>query len=169
MRVFISTSVIYHPLRDEFRRYSHKDKTEFPHKHDRLYHAECTEETLREKCPNTELFLVRIFLYSDWIRTKNNSVFEHFSRSESYIDDYVGKKVRCISERVIDHSGRYKNSNILKHQIEKYFVHNTSVVVIRSGFRNYTKKKKLSEALWINTTRPSLNKQEKSIPLRLFN
>ena len=22
---------------------------------------------LREKCPNTELFLVRIFLYSDWI------------------------------------------------------------------------------------------------------
>ena len=57
----------------------------------------------------------------------------------------------------------------IKHQIEKYFVHNTSVVVIRSGFRNYTKKKKLSEALWINTTRPSLNKQEKSIPLRLFN
>ena len=23
--------------------------------------------SLREKCPNTELFLVRIFLYSDWI------------------------------------------------------------------------------------------------------
>ena len=53
--------------------------------------------SLREKCPNVELFLVRIFLYSDWIRrllvnlhiqskyrkirTKNNSVFGHFSRS----------------------------------------------------------------------------------------
>ena len=24
--------------------------------------------TLRDKCPNTELFLVHIFLYSDWIR-----------------------------------------------------------------------------------------------------
>ena len=24
--------------------------------------------SLLEKCPNTELFLVRIFLYSDWIR-----------------------------------------------------------------------------------------------------
>ena len=24
--------------------------------------------SLREKCPNTELFLVRIFLYSDWIQ-----------------------------------------------------------------------------------------------------
>ena len=52
--------------------------------------------TLREKCPNTELFLVRIYLYSDWIwrftplriqqeykkiRTRNNSVFGHFSHS----------------------------------------------------------------------------------------
>ena len=69
---------------------------------------------LRVKCPNTELFLVRIFLYSDWIRrdtkyflafgqnterykvsfriqsecgkigTKNNSVLGHFSRSGCY-------------------------------------------------------------------------------------
>ena len=40
--------------------------------------------TLRKKCLNTELFLVRIFLYSNWIqklRTRNFSVFEHFSRS----------------------------------------------------------------------------------------
>ena len=28
--------------------------------------------SLLEKCPNTELYLVRIFLYSDWIRTRNN-------------------------------------------------------------------------------------------------
>ena len=49
------------------------------------------------KCANTEVFLVRIFLYSDWIRrftvnlriqsenrkirTRNNSVSGHFSRS----------------------------------------------------------------------------------------
>ena len=51
---------------------------------------------LREKCPNTELFLVRIFLYSDWIRsiqskcririirTRNKSVFGHFSRSVTF-------------------------------------------------------------------------------------
>ena len=35
---------------------------------------------MREKCPDMELFLVRIFLYSNW----NNTVFGHFSRSESY-------------------------------------------------------------------------------------
>ena len=50
-----------------------------------------TDFALRKKCPNTELFLVRIFLYSDWIqrftseyrkiRTRSNSVFEHFSGS----------------------------------------------------------------------------------------
>ena len=57
--------------------------------------------TLREKCPNTEFFLVRTFLYSDWIqeiyevnlriqseyrkiRTRKNSVFGHFSRNVSF-------------------------------------------------------------------------------------
>ena len=45
-------------------------------------------QSLREKCPNTELFLLRIFcIQSDYrkIRTRNNSVFGHFSRSEFVI------------------------------------------------------------------------------------
>ena len=37
--------------------------------------------TLREKCPNTELFLVRIQSEYRKIRTRNNPVFGHFSRS----------------------------------------------------------------------------------------
>ena len=57
-------------------------------------------QSLREKCPNTEFFLVRIFLYSDWIRrftvnlriqsehrkirTRKNFVFGHFSRSAKF-------------------------------------------------------------------------------------
>ena len=55
-----------------------------------------TESSLCEKCPNAELFLFPIFLYSDWIgrfanlriqseyekkRSRNNFVFGHFSRS----------------------------------------------------------------------------------------
>ena len=53
--------------------------------------------SLREMCPNKELFLVRIFLYSDRIhevnlriqfeyrkiQTRKNFVFGHFSRSVS--------------------------------------------------------------------------------------
>ena len=45
--------------------------------------------SLPEKCPNTELFLVHIFLYSNWIRTRNNSVFGHFSRSVCNILKFV--------------------------------------------------------------------------------
>ena len=46
--------------------------------------------TMREKCPNTEFFLIRIFLYLNWyriqskyskIRTRKNYVFGHFSCS----------------------------------------------------------------------------------------
>ena len=33
--------------------------------------ARFREGSLREKCPNAELFLVRIFLYSDWIVSPN--------------------------------------------------------------------------------------------------
>ena len=56
---------------------------------------------LREKWPNTELFLVRIFPHSDWIRrirrhpkcgkilTRNNSMFEHFSRSDGLDIKYL--------------------------------------------------------------------------------
>ena len=33
---------------------------------------------LREECQNTEFFVVRIFLYLEWIRTRKNTVFGHF-------------------------------------------------------------------------------------------
>ena len=43
-----------------------------------IYWCQSQILTLREKCPNSELFLVRIFPHSDWIRARNNSVFGHF-------------------------------------------------------------------------------------------
>ena len=49
---------------------------------------------LCEKCPNTEIFLIRILLYLDWIRifnskyrkiwTSKNSVFGHISGSDIF-------------------------------------------------------------------------------------
>ena len=36
---------------------------------------------LNTECPHTELFLIRVFLYLDWIQTRKNSVFEHFLRN----------------------------------------------------------------------------------------
>ena len=57
---------------------------------------------LPEKCPNTELFLVHIFLYLDLIRirifqseyrkiwTRKNSVFGHFSRNAQNTNKIMG-------------------------------------------------------------------------------
>ena len=50
---------------------------------------------LHEKCPNTELFLVCIFLYSDWIRRDTGYtgyIFRHFSRS---VESWWWKVVSC--------------------------------------------------------------------------
>ena len=71
---------------------------------------------------------------------------------------------------MLDHSERDKNSYIFKHEIEKEHPcpQYDNFKIVRSGFGNNTKKRKLSEALRINTLRPSLNKQEKFIPLKLF-
>ena len=58
---------------------------------DYICHFIDISKVLREKYPNTEFFLVRIFLYSDWIRiqseykkirTKKIFTFGHFSRRE---------------------------------------------------------------------------------------
>ena len=70
--------------------------------------------SLRENCPNTELFLVRIFLYSDWITKiysvnlliqseyrkiwiRNDSVFGHFSHSADVYFHHQNCHVRSHS------------------------------------------------------------------------
>ena len=45
------------------------------------------------KCPNVEFFLVRIFPHSDWIRTRKNSAFGHFSRIVCYIFKGIASKI----------------------------------------------------------------------------
>ena len=81
------------------------------------------------QCPNTEFFLVRIFLYSDLIRTRKNSVFGHFSRSASdqnneqepkacsifnrcEMIDRVRMKAQCKSSMWDDWQGSDKSSHL---------------------------------------------------------
>ena len=88
---------------------------------------------LREKCPNMEFFLVRFFLYSDWInlriqseyrkiQNRKNSVFGNFSRSGilAYIEygktRFIGKPVYWH----IVHSDRHINA-FIKYSTEKLF------------------------------------------------
>ena len=68
-----------------------------------------------QKCPNKELFLVRIFLYSNWIQeigTRNNSVFGHFSRSvNTKASHRLNSSLKFIQNKSQLLSWLYKDSN----------------------------------------------------------
>ena len=62
-------------------------------------------------------------------------------------------------------------SHLMKHSIESGHkpLEAVNYKIIVTGYRNNTMKRKLSEALFIKELKPTLNKQEKSLPLKLFN
>ena len=82
------------------------------------------------------------------------------------IDDYVGESVRRITDRIRDHT-----SHVLKHSIEKS--HKNAYIIdfkmIEKNFHNNKRKWKIAEAVWIKDLIPTLNTQERSIQLKLFN
>ena len=73
----------------------HSNTVEFEYKYSQRHIANRVKYlrwTLREKCPNTELFLVRYYfvnlrIQSEYkkIRTRNNSVFGHFSQVGAFV------------------------------------------------------------------------------------
>ena len=60
---------------------------------------------------------------------------------------------------------------MLKHSIEKNYVNvlTENFKVIDKNFKNNKWERKISESLWIKDLRPTLNAQDKSVPLKLFN
>ena len=81
---------------------------------------------------------------------------------------YIHETERRLVERIMDHEKRDKKSHICKHCNENSHPH-----VLLKNFqiisRNYGNriKRKISETLLINELKPSLNKQDKSFPLKL--
>ena len=75
-----------------------------------------------------------------------------------------------IHELTEDLNGRAHKSHMLKHSIEKHHdnVAQENFKIIAENFRNKGKRK-MSESLWIKDLRPTLNAQDKSVPLKLFN
>ena len=75
-------------------------------------------------------------------------------------DNYIGETARRISESVLDHTGKDINSHLYKYSIETG--HQTLEVrdyrIIRNGYGNDWKKRKIAEALLIKELKPTLNK-----------
>ena len=86
-------------------------------------------------------------------------------------ENYIGETGKKISGRIIDHAGRDSNSYVYKNCIETD--HRSPDIndskIIGSKFRKNVFKRKIAEMLLIKQLKPTLNKQEKSIELNLFN
>ena len=83
---------------------------------------------------------------------------------------YIGETNKGIIERIQDHSSRGKSSHLLKHARKKGHTHvweNDSEILGNNHQSNI--KRKISESLYIRQLKPTLNANEKSIPLHLFN
>ena len=84
---------------------------------------------------------------------------------------YIGETACRVNERIVDHTGTDTNTHLLKHSIESGHkpLEAVDYKITGTGYRNNTMQRKLSEALFIKELKPTLNKQEKSLPLKLFN
>ena len=85
--------------------------------------------------------------------------------------DYVGESGRRVLERVKDHNGRNTSSRIFKHCAadDHQFVSCDDLKIVGRSYRNNKRKRKIAEALLVKNLKPSLNVQEKSVVLKLFN
>ena len=76
-----------------------------------------------------------------------------------------------LLERIVDHAGRDHKSQMAKHSAEQNHpsVSDVDFEIIHKTNNNSIYKRKIAEAILIKKHKPTLNIQEKSIPLKLFN
>ena len=90
---------------------------------------------------------------------------------ESDCDDfYIGEIGRRISERIIYHNKRDKNSHPLKHVQNKKHPHDwvNHFAILNSNYRTKIKRI-ISEHLYVKSKKPTLNTKETSMKLNPFN
>ena len=108
---------------------------------------------------------------------KDKKKFGHKHDSVYYVkcpecqEDYIGEIGTRLHERICDHSGKNSKSYMLKLSLENDHknVSFEDFRILWIGYNNSKVKRKISEALFIKELRPSLNTQETSLPLLLYN
>ena len=115
---------------------------------------------------------------SSWFQVKDQTKFEHRNDvvycckypENNCNDFYIGETDRWISERIIDHNKRDKNSHPLHHAQNKKHAHVwvNDFTILNGNYRSKVKRK-ISESLYIRSKKPTLNTNETSMKLNLFN
>ena len=86
-------------------------------------------------------------------------------------ENYIGETAQRILDRVKDHTGKDVHSDLFKHAVESghEILAVTNYSIIGKWYRNNIRKRKIAEALLIKDIKPTLNRQDESIALKLFN
>ena len=86
-------------------------------------------------------------------------------------ETYIREVGRRFSERILGQSGRDDKSYLYEHAEETGHenVRIDHFEILSNGYKNNKFKRKFAEALYIKHERPTLNVQEQSVPLKLFN
>ena len=102
---------------------------------------------------------------------KHDVIYKSVCATGSCNEDYIGECARRLYERVKDYNGRDHSSHLVKHAGDTGHlpVDTANFEVIGRGYRNNTRSSKDAEALLVKKLKPTLNIQEKPIPLKLFN
>ena len=88
-----------------------------------------------------------------------------------YIDNHIREASRRLSERIIDYNGKDRKSHLFRRSVEHNHknVERQDFKIIGKGYRNNAMKRKISESIYCRELNSTLNVQEKSIDLKLFN
>ena len=86
-------------------------------------------------------------------------------------DSYIGETARRLSERAMDHADRDTKSHIVRHFLNSKHetVNIENFKILKMRYNNNTCKRRISEALFLKQYRSSINVQDNSVPLQLFN
>ena len=109
---------------------------------------------------------------------KDQSKFEHQHDvvyhadcpNEKCRENHIGESGCRISERVKDHNGRDLKSHILRHSVESghaNVIYEDFKIIAKNSNKNHCKRR-IAQSLLIKEKRPTLNTQDKSVPLKVF-
>ena len=111
--------------------------------------------------------------FNEWPHCQHKQDLVYCSKcpEPTHNENYLGETGRRIIEISAGHCGRDKQSHLLRHALNNN--HKTldlkNVKIIDSSYHNNRFKRKISEALYIKQYTPSLNTQQQSVELKLFN
>ena len=102
---------------------------------------------------------------------KHDVIYRLVCATERCNENYIGECARRFYERVKDHNGHDHSSHLVKDAVETDHlpVDTGNFEVIGSGYRNKVRHKKIVDTLLVKKLKLTLNIQENSIPLKLFN